>query len=94
MLSLTNPPKKGLLGLIRPKEYITDKSSFKLIEECMYLKLPILESSEDSQVPVFENTIEIQVYNILQKKKGIIDQVMGDGEYSDTFATELLKNLL
>ena len=60
----------------------------------MYLKLPILESSEDSQVPVFENTIEIQVYNILQKKKGIIDQVMGDGEYSDTFATELLKNLL
>jgi SWI/SNF-related matrix-associated actin-dependent regulator 1 of chromatin subfamily A len=44
--------------------------------------------------PVFENTIEIQVYNILQKKKGIIDQVMGDGEYSDTFATELLKNLL
>jgi SWI/SNF-related matrix-associated actin-dependent regulator 1 of chromatin subfamily A len=44
--------------------------------------------------PVFENTIEIQVYNILQKKKGIIDQVMGDGEYSDTFASELLKNLL
>jgi SWI/SNF-related matrix-associated actin-dependent regulator 1 of chromatin subfamily A len=44
--------------------------------------------------PVFENTIEIQVYNILQKKKGIIDQVMGDGEYSDTFATELLTNLL
>jgi len=44
--------------------------------------------------PVFENTIEIQVYNILQKKKGIIDQVMGDGEYSDTFAGELLKNLL
>ena len=44
--------------------------------------------------PVFENTIEIQVYNILQKKKGIIDQVMGDGEYSDTFSGELLKNLL
>ena len=44
--------------------------------------------------PVFENTIEIQVYNILQKKKNIIDQVMGDGEYSDTFANELLKNLL
>ena len=44
--------------------------------------------------PVFENTIEIQIYNILQRKKGIIDQVMGDGEYSDTFAKELLKNLL
>ena len=44
--------------------------------------------------PVFENTIEIQVYNILQKKKNIIDQVMGDGEYSDTFAQELLKNLI
>ena len=44
--------------------------------------------------PVFENTIEMQVYNILQKKKGIIDQVMGDGDYSDTFASELLKNLI
>jgi SNF2 family DNA or RNA helicase len=44
--------------------------------------------------PVFENTIEMQVYNILQKKKDIIDQVMGDGEYSDTFASELIKNLL
>ena len=44
--------------------------------------------------PVFENTIEMQVYNILQKKKEIIDQVMGDGEYSDTFASELLKNLI
>lgn len=44
--------------------------------------------------PVFDNTIEIQIYNILQKKKGIIDQVMGDGEYSDTFASELLKGLI
>jgi SNF2 family DNA or RNA helicase len=44
--------------------------------------------------PVFENTIEIQVYNILQKKKNIIDQVMGDGEYGDTFASELLKNII
>ena len=43
--------------------------------------------------PVFENTIEINVYNILQKKKDVIDQVMGDGEYSDTFASELLKDL-
>jgi SNF2 family DNA or RNA helicase len=44
--------------------------------------------------PVFENTIEVNIYNILQKKKNIIDQVMGDGEFSDTFASELLKTLL
>lgn len=44
--------------------------------------------------PIFDNTIERQVYNILQKKKKDIDQVMGDGEYSDTFASELLKNLV
>lgn len=35
--------------------------------------------------PVFENTIEMIIYNILQKKKNIIDQVMGDGEYSESF---------
>jgi SWI/SNF-related matrix-associated actin-dependent regulator 1 of chromatin subfamily A len=44
--------------------------------------------------PVFENTIEIQIYNILQKKKGIIDQVMGDGEYGETFGKDLLTKLL
>lgn len=44
--------------------------------------------------PIFDNTIERQVYNILQKKKDVIDQVMGDGEYGDTFASELLKNLV
>ncbi len=44
--------------------------------------------------PVFENTIEMQIYNILQKKKNIIDQVMGDGEFSGAFATDLLKDLL
>ena len=33
------------------------------------------------------------IYNILQKKKGIIDQVMGDGEYSESFSRDLLKNL-
>jgi len=43
--------------------------------------------------PVFENTIEMTIYNILQKKKGIIDQVMGDGEYSESFASELVKNI-
>lgn len=44
--------------------------------------------------PVFENTIEKVIYNILQKKKSIIDQVMGDGEYSESFGKDLLKHLL
>ena len=43
--------------------------------------------------PIFENTIEMIVYNILQKKKDIIDQVMGDGEYSESFTKDLLKSL-
>ena len=43
--------------------------------------------------PVFENTIEMTVYNILQKKKSVIDQVMGDGEYSETFASELIMSI-
>ncbi len=43
--------------------------------------------------PIFENTIEMIVYNILQKKKNIIDQVMGDGEYSETFTKELFSEL-
>jgi intein/homing endonuclease len=43
--------------------------------------------------PIYENTIEKIVYNILQKKKTIIDQVMGDGEYSESFAESLLKQL-
>ena len=43
--------------------------------------------------PVFENTIEKIIYNILQKKKNVIDQVMGDGEYSESFSKDLLKNL-
>jgi SWI/SNF-related matrix-associated actin-dependent regulator 1 of chromatin subfamily A len=44
--------------------------------------------------PVFENTVEKIIYNILQKKKGVIDQVMGDGEYSESFSKDLLKQLL
>ena len=44
--------------------------------------------------PIFENTIEKVIYNILQKKKGVIDQVMGDGEYSESFSRDLLKSLL
>ena len=44
--------------------------------------------------PIFENTIERIVYNMLQKKKNIIDQVMGDGDYSESFAQSLLKELI
>ena len=44
--------------------------------------------------PVFENTIEKIIYNILQKKKNVIDQVMGDGEYSESFSKDLIKQLL
>lgn len=43
--------------------------------------------------PIFENTIEKIIYNILQKKKGIIDQVMGDGEYSESFSKDLMREL-
>lgn len=43
--------------------------------------------------PIFENTVERIVYNILQKKKNIIDQVMGDGEYSESFSRELINEL-
>jgi len=44
--------------------------------------------------PIFENTIEQIVYNILQAKKDVIDQVMGDGEYSEGFSKEVLKAIL
>ena len=44
--------------------------------------------------PIFENTIEKIVYNMLQKKKNIIDQVMGDGDFSESFAQSLLKELI
>ncbi len=43
--------------------------------------------------PIFENTIEKIIYNILQKKKNIIDQVMGDGEFSESFSRELLNEI-
>lgn len=44
--------------------------------------------------PIFDNTIERIIYNILQLKKNIFDQVMGDGEYSEGFAKELLGEIL
>jgi SNF2 family DNA or RNA helicase len=44
--------------------------------------------------PIFENTIEQIIYNILQRKKNVIDQAIGDGEYSEGFGKELIKELL
>ena len=44
--------------------------------------------------PIFENTMEKIVYNILNKKKNIIDQVMGDGDFSESFAQSILKELI
>ena len=32
--------------------------------------------------------------NYLQKKKNIIDQVMGDGDFSESFAQSILKEIL
>lgn len=44
--------------------------------------------------PIFDNTIEQIVYNMLNKKKNIIDQAMGDGEYSENFLSEFKDKLL
>lgn len=43
--------------------------------------------------PIFEDTIEMNIYNIIQRKKNNIEQVMGDGEYSESFAKELLEQI-
>lgn len=44
--------------------------------------------------PIFENTIEMNVYNILARKKNIIDTVMGDNEVEESFTKELLSSIL
>lgn len=43
--------------------------------------------------PIFENTIEMIIYNMIQKKKDDIDRVMGDGEYSESFTKELFEEI-
>ena len=53
-----------------------------------------LKHSVTVYYPIFDNTIETNVYNILQRKKNIIDQVMGDGEYAKGFSEELLTEIL
>jgi SWI/SNF-related matrix-associated actin-dependent regulator 1 of chromatin subfamily A len=55
---------------------------------------PNQENNVTIYYPIFENTIEQIIYNILQSKKNVIDQVMGDGEYSESFAKELMKALI
>jgi hypothetical protein len=40
--------------------------------------------------PVFENTIELIIYNILNRKKKNINQVMGDENEEEAFSRELL----
>ena len=44
--------------------------------------------------PVFENTIELIIYNILNRKKKNINQVMGDENEEEAFSRELLGILI
>jgi SNF2 family DNA or RNA helicase len=41
---------------------------------------------------VFENTIEMIIYDILQRKKNVIDTVMGDNE--DNMGNSVMEDLL
>jgi len=43
--------------------------------------------------PVFENTIEMIIYDILQRKKNVIETVMGDNE-TDDMSSSLMSDLL
>ena len=43
--------------------------------------------------PIYENTIEQIIYNILQKKKNIIDTVMGDNMADNDIFQEILSEL-
>ena len=42
--------------------------------------------------PIFENTIEMVIYDILQRKKNVIDTVMGDNE--NEMGTSVMEDLL
>lgn len=45
--------------------------------------------------PIFENTIEIIIYNIIQNKNKVINKVMGDDEFEmASVGKELMKNIL
>lgn len=43
--------------------------------------------------PIFENTIEVKIYDILKAKKDVINEVMGDEE-EESVRKELLQNIL
>jgi SWI/SNF-related matrix-associated actin-dependent regulator 1 of chromatin subfamily A len=43
--------------------------------------------------PIFENTFERIIYEMLSRKKNIIDAVMGDVEFDEEFTATLLKQL-
>jgi SWI/SNF-related matrix-associated actin-dependent regulator 1 of chromatin subfamily A len=42
--------------------------------------------------PIFENTLEMEIYNILSRKKQIIGTVMGDTQDSETDIVEQILN--
>ena len=43
--------------------------------------------------PIFDNTIEGIIYDILKKKKDIFETVMGDKESSGDYVEEILKSI-
>jgi SWI/SNF-related matrix-associated actin-dependent regulator 1 of chromatin subfamily A len=43
--------------------------------------------------PIFDNTIEGIIYDILRKKKDIFETVMGDKESSGDYVEEILKSI-
>jgi len=43
--------------------------------------------------PIFDNTIEWIIYDILRKKKDIFETVMGDKESSGDYVEEILKSI-
>ena len=43
--------------------------------------------------PIFDNTVERVIYNMVQKKKRVIDTVMGDNMGDDDLMGELLKEM-
>lgn len=53
------------------------------------------DKSVNIYYPVFENTIEVKIYDILKNKKDVINQVMGDDEEEqESVRKELLQNIL
>ena len=51
------------------------------------------KNSVSCMYPIFENSIEQIVYNILQNKKNIIDAVMGDNLSDDSIIEHIMGEL-